>query len=251
MIDAMLARLAGHSMWSAPGALDRLKMCADCRVIDLINNEISVDIRESVTEPSPIAAASNRSPKKTGRARSSMRSKGACTGPPPDARPAGGARRLGPVARRRTTNPLAGAWNRLVLASRAMDAEAAEQEYTDLFVGVGKKRMRPACRLLVHDIGACSRGSPYARISRPWAWVARAGRRSTRTIWRRLCETMRILVAGGAGRLPRRRGDATCFLRTPLAPWVFACCIAIRESSVANYYGRVAEFTQLLHGGRT
>ena len=30
------------------------------------------------------------------------------------------------------------AWNRLILASRAMDAEAAEQEYTDLFVGVGK-----------------------------------------------------------------------------------------------------------------
>ena len=36
------------------------------------------------------------------------------------------------------SNPLSAAWNQLVLASRAMDAEAAEQEYTDLFVGVGK-----------------------------------------------------------------------------------------------------------------
>ena len=46
MIGAMLARLAGHSMFTAPGALDRLKMCADCRVVDLIQTEESVDIRD-------------------------------------------------------------------------------------------------------------------------------------------------------------------------------------------------------------
>ncbi len=45
MIEAMLGRLAGHSMFAAPGALDRLRMCADCRVVDLIKNENSVDIR--------------------------------------------------------------------------------------------------------------------------------------------------------------------------------------------------------------
>jgi ferredoxin len=32
MIDGMLAKLAGHSMFAAPGTLDRLRMCADCRV---------------------------------------------------------------------------------------------------------------------------------------------------------------------------------------------------------------------------
>ncbi|MCC7328182.1 MAG: 4Fe-4S binding protein [Burkholderiales bacterium] len=45
MVEAMLDRLAAHSMWSAPGALDRLKMCADCRVVDLIQHEDSADIR--------------------------------------------------------------------------------------------------------------------------------------------------------------------------------------------------------------
>ena len=45
MIEAMLAKLAGHSMFSAPGALDRLRMCADCRVVDLMKNEASADIR--------------------------------------------------------------------------------------------------------------------------------------------------------------------------------------------------------------
>jgi ferredoxin len=46
MIGAMLARLAGHSMFAAPGALDRLKMCSDCRVVDLIKTEQSIDIRD-------------------------------------------------------------------------------------------------------------------------------------------------------------------------------------------------------------
>jgi ferredoxin len=46
MIEAMLGRLAQHSMFADPGALDRLKMCADCRVVDLIKSERSVDIRD-------------------------------------------------------------------------------------------------------------------------------------------------------------------------------------------------------------
>jgi ferredoxin len=36
MVDGMLARLGKHSMFAEPGALDRIKMCADCRVIDLL-----------------------------------------------------------------------------------------------------------------------------------------------------------------------------------------------------------------------
>ena len=46
MVANMLARLAGHSMFAAPGALDRLKMCADCRVIDLMKSERGVNIRD-------------------------------------------------------------------------------------------------------------------------------------------------------------------------------------------------------------
>ena len=40
MIESMLGRLAGHSMFAAAGALDRLKMCADCRVLDLMEKEL-------------------------------------------------------------------------------------------------------------------------------------------------------------------------------------------------------------------
>lgn len=38
MIENMLGRLAAHSMFAEQGALERLKMCADCRVIDVMQN---------------------------------------------------------------------------------------------------------------------------------------------------------------------------------------------------------------------
>jgi ferredoxin len=38
VIDAMVGRLGSHSMFAEPGSLDRLKMCADCRVVDLMRN---------------------------------------------------------------------------------------------------------------------------------------------------------------------------------------------------------------------
>jgi ferredoxin len=37
VIDLMMGRLAGHSMFTKAGALDRLQMCADCRVIDMMS----------------------------------------------------------------------------------------------------------------------------------------------------------------------------------------------------------------------
>jgi ferredoxin len=44
MVDAMLGRLSGHSMFADEGALRRLQMCADCRVVDMMSskNEVSV-----------------------------------------------------------------------------------------------------------------------------------------------------------------------------------------------------------------
>ena len=44
MVDAMMGRLAGHSMFAQGDALRRLQMCADCRVTDMMSskNEVSV-----------------------------------------------------------------------------------------------------------------------------------------------------------------------------------------------------------------
>ncbi len=46
LVLAMIERLRGHSMFSGADSLARLQMCADCRVVDLVTNERTVDIRQ-------------------------------------------------------------------------------------------------------------------------------------------------------------------------------------------------------------
>jgi ferredoxin len=52
LIGSMLSRLAGHSMFAEPGALDRLKMCADCRVIDMMKSNLEPAGTASGSTPS-------------------------------------------------------------------------------------------------------------------------------------------------------------------------------------------------------
>jgi ferredoxin len=44
LIDAMLGKLAGHSMFQAEGSLKRVQMCADCRVVDMMSNKHEMSI---------------------------------------------------------------------------------------------------------------------------------------------------------------------------------------------------------------
>ena len=44
MVEAMLGRLAGHSMFTDEGALKRLQMCADCRVVDMMSSRDEVSV---------------------------------------------------------------------------------------------------------------------------------------------------------------------------------------------------------------
>jgi len=39
MIDAMLGKVGGHAMFADGGALKRLQMCADCRVVDMMSSK--------------------------------------------------------------------------------------------------------------------------------------------------------------------------------------------------------------------
>jgi ferredoxin len=44
IVQSMMGRLTGHSMFTGEGALRRLQMCADCRVVDMMSakDEVSV-----------------------------------------------------------------------------------------------------------------------------------------------------------------------------------------------------------------
>ena len=46
MVDNMLGKLTGHSMFSGGGALRRLQMCADCRVVDMMENKEEINISD-------------------------------------------------------------------------------------------------------------------------------------------------------------------------------------------------------------
>jgi hypothetical protein len=39
LIDNMTSKLAGHSMFQSERAIQRLMMCEDCRVIDVVQDE--------------------------------------------------------------------------------------------------------------------------------------------------------------------------------------------------------------------
>jgi len=45
LVLSMIERLRGHSMFAGADSLARLRMCADCRVVDLVTNERTADIR--------------------------------------------------------------------------------------------------------------------------------------------------------------------------------------------------------------
>jgi TorA maturation chaperone TorD len=153
----------------------------------------------------------------------------------------GGADRLAdPLA-----NPVAGAWNRLLDASAAMDADAAAQEYTDLFVGVGKSDVNLHAS---HWESGFMMEKPLADLRGELDSLGLA-RKSAATMLEdhlaALCETMRIMIEGVGDRPPSSMTDQRNFFQKRLSPWVFDCCAAIEKSSLANYYRRVAEFTTL------
>ncbi len=142
-------------------------------------------------------------------------------------------------------NPLASAWNTLILASRAMDPEAADQEYTDVFIGVGKS---PVNLHGSHWLTGFMMERPLAQLRADLGELGLARRPGSSLLEDQLgalCETMRILVAGDGERRPAPIDVQRAWFESHIAPWVFDCCDAILECPLANYYRRVAELTSL------
>jgi TorA maturation chaperone TorD len=140
--------------------------------------------------------------------------------------------------------PFALAWNRLIAASGAMDADAAAQEYTELFVGVGQ------CEVNLHGshwLAGAMLERPLAELRAELATLG-LGRRPDVVMLEdhlsALFETMRLLVCGTPDRPPAAIAVQRAFFGRHIAPWAISCCIAIHESAIANYYACVAELTQ-------
>jgi TorA maturation chaperone TorD len=137
------------------------------------------------------------------------------------------------------------AWNRLIEASRVMDADAAQQEYWDLFVSTGKSEI---------DLHA-SHWLPMPLMDKPLVnlrdELARLGlsRKPDSAIFEdhlsALCETMRLLIEGDSERRPAMLTDQKGFFERFVGSWVPDLCTALKQTPLANFYRPVGEFTEL------
>ena len=140
---------------------------------------------------------------------------------------------------------LPAAWDMLRAASAAMDASAAVDEYNVLFVGVGKSELNLHASFWLTGF---MMETPLVDVRATLARLG-LGRRPQVSLVEdhlsALLETMRILVAGQDERRPALVAEQRDFFAAHLEPWVFSCCSAISNCPVANYYRRVAQFTDM------
>ncbi len=137
---------------------------------------------------------------------------------------------------------LAEAWERLRAASATTDAESARDEYQTLFVGVGRSEVSLYAS---HYLGPQS-GRPLAEIRASLAELGLARRADASEFEDHLAlllETMRLLVAGDTSRGATPIAAQQHFFARHLSSWAPECCAAISANAVANYYRRVAQFT--------
>jgi TorA maturation chaperone TorD len=135
---------------------------------------------------------------------------------------------------------LAQAWQDLVDASSAMDAEAALDEYDALYGGVGKS---PVSLYAGFYAGAAAIDHPRVRIRGDLAGLGLAPRDAAtepEDHFAALFDAMRVLVAGGAGRGPATVPEQRRFFESHLAPAFDGFLKATSRAPQANYYRRVA-----------
>ena len=135
---------------------------------------------------------------------------------------------------------LAKAWQDLVHASAAMDAEAAADEFDALFGGVGKSQVSPYAG---YYSGALAVDHPRINIQNDLAALG-LGRRASVTEpedhFAGLLDVMRVLVAGGAGRSPAALAEQRRFYAAHVEPGVGKFLLAVAAARGANYYRAVA-----------
>jgi TorA maturation chaperone TorD len=138
------------------------------------------------------------------------------------------------------------AWNRLRAASAAIDATTADEEYTALFIGVGKAEIDLHASHWV--VGARSE-RPLVQVRADLSRLGLARLPHVETYedhLAALCETMRVLVMGDGSRPPASIDEQKRFFDAHFGPWVDVCCGAISKHAVANMYRWVAELGMAL-----
>ena len=121
------------------------------------------------------------------------------------------------------------AWNRLVEACRVMDADAAQQEYWDLFVGTGKSEVNLHAS---HWISGFMMEKPLVALRSELARLGLSRKPESSMLedhFSALCETMRLLIEGGGERRPAPLTDQKGFFERHIDSWVPDLCTALSK----------------------
>jgi TorA maturation chaperone TorD len=134
------------------------------------------------------------------------------------------------------------AWRKLAIAASVTDAAAVAAEFDALFVGIGTPNLNPYGSLYIsgfmNDKPLADLRDHLARLR-----IGRAGQAfEFEDHLGALCETMRVLVAGGPG-LPRQPvGEQKQFFERHIAPWCARCLADMAGAEEASFYRLVAGF---------
>ena len=135
---------------------------------------------------------------------------------------------------------LAGAWNALALAARAMDADTARLEYDQLFVGTGKAEVTPYASYYLAETG---REKILVKLRAELAGLGL--KRSERAAEPEdhvsgLFDAMRYLISLGSDDAALRKQQD--FFDRYIARSFRNLCTAISASEKSNFYKHVARF---------
>jgi len=138
--------------------------------------------------------------------------------------------------------PLLAAWNALVATAATADAEAARQEYDQVFVGTGKAEITPYAS---HYLAEVMQERVLVRLREELADMGLARSQSATEYEDHLsglCEIMRHLIFFGPGDVAVQK-QKTFFLEY-LEPWYGNFCAAVMASQDTDFYKNVARFTK-------
>ena len=165
---------------------------------------------------------------------------------PPDGPLLAGLAGAEPIVSSGDTRALGDAWENLRLASGVMDAHAVSEEFDALFVSSGTPPLNPYGSLY---LSGYMNDTPLAELR---ADLARFGIGRVRGAFESedhlgaLCETMRVLIAGGAGIRRQPLDVQKAFFEARIAPWYARCLADMRQAEGANFYRLIAAFVSAL-----
>lgn len=137
---------------------------------------------------------------------------------------------------------LAEAWNALIAASAAADAQAVRQEYDELFVGTGKAPVTPYASFYLVETGREKLLAALREELDAMGLARSQDANEPEDHFAGLCDVMRLLIGSGAGEdaLAEQRDFFYRYLRQSYP----ALCAAVEACDAADYYRRVARFAK-------